>query len=188
MATPKKKVTGKKSASLGESRAASIAKDARNKASGSREVIFEKPRKPKKDLNSADYQGLTKEQRNSKYYNSEADSKNGKMTETLKNLKKIKTKNLTNKEAKGFTEDSTAKGKNYTKATVSNVNEEAYQRVMKRAAASGLSAKDAKKAIDGAIRTISGNLQTDRSRTASRAEGIAKRELKKKQDKITRGY
>jgi hypothetical protein len=87
-----------------------------------------------------------------------------------------------------MTEDSKAKGKDFSKVTYSKVSSEAYDRAIARAQKSGLSSKDAKKAIDSAIRTISGNLQTDRSRTASRAEGIAKRELKKKQDKITRGY
>ena len=59
------------------------AKSASDAAYGKREVIYEKPKKPVKDLNSPDYQGLTKEQRNTKYYSSTSDAANGKMTETF---------------------------------------------------------------------------------------------------------
>lgn len=164
------------------------AKSASDAAYGKREVIYEKPKKPVKDLNSPDYQGLTKEQRNTKYYSSTSDAANGKMTETLKNVGKVKTKNLTNKEAQGATENPKAKGKDYTKATVTNVNEAAYQRVMKRAAASGLSAADAKKAIEAAIRVTSAGLKSDRDKVAMRAKMQESRKKLKAQDKIKKGY
>jgi hypothetical protein len=161
-------------------------KSAKEAAYGKREVTYEKPRKPAKG--SETYEYGNKAIRNTKFYSSTADSVNGKMTETLKALGKAKTRNLTNKEAQGATENSTAKGKNYTRATVSNVNEAAYQRVMKRAAASGLSAADAKKAIDAAIRTTSAGLKSDRDKVAMR---FKMQETKKKlaaQNKIKRGY
>jgi hypothetical protein len=181
-------MAAKKKPSVEVRKSSMTSKSAKEAAYGKREVIFEKPKKPKKDLNSPDYQGLTKAQRNTKYYSSTADSVNGEMTKTLKNLNKAKTKNLTNKEAQGATENPKAKGKDYTKATVTNVNETAYQRVMKRAAASGLSAADAKKAIDAAIRTTSAGLKSDRDKVAMR---FKMQETKKKlaaQNKIKRGY
>jgi len=180
--------TAKKKPGVQVRKSGMTAKSAKEAAYGKREVTYEKPQKPKKDLTSADYQGLTKEQRNTKYYRSESDRVNGEMVKTLKNVGKAKERNLSNKEARGATEDSTAKGKNYSKATVSNVNEAAYQRVMKRASASGLSAADAKKAIDAAIRTTSAGLKSDRDKVAMR---FKMQETKKKlaaQNKIKRGY
>jgi hypothetical protein len=161
-------------------------KSAKEAAYGKRDIVFEKPKKPVKG--SETYEYGDKKTRNTKMYNSTADAVSGKKTETLKALGKAKTKNLTNKEARNATEDSTAKGKNYTKATISNVNEAAYQRVMKRAAASGLSAADAKKAIDSAIRTTSAGLKSDRDKVAMRFKMQEVKKKKAAQDKIKRGY
>ena len=176
----------KKKAKVVARRSTTTAKSAKEAAYGKRDIVFEKPTKPAKGTETYEYG--SKQTRNTKMYNSTADSVSGKKTETLKALGKAKTKNLTNKEARNITEDSTAKGKNYTKATISNVNEAAYQRVMKRAAASGLSAADAKKAIDSAIRTTSAGLKSDRDKVAMR---FKMQETKKKlaaQNKIKRGY
>jgi hypothetical protein len=176
----------KKKGKVEARRSTTTSASAKEAAYGKREVTFEKPKKPAKG--SETYEYGSKAVRNTKFYNSTADAANGEMTKTLKNLNKAKTKNLTNKEARYATEDSTAKGKNYTKATVTNVNEAAYQRVMKRAAASGLSAADAKKAIDAAIRTTSAGLKSDRDKVAMR---FKMQETKKKiaaQNKIKRGY
>jgi hypothetical protein len=164
------------------------AKSAKEAAYGKREVIYEKPKKPVKNVNSSDYQGMTKEQKNTKAYKSTSDAASGKMTETLKGLGKAKTKNLTNKEAMYATENPKAKGKDFTKATISNVNQEAYNRVMTRAAASGRSAADAKKAIDAAIRTTSAGLKSDRDKVAMRFKMQESKKKKAAQDKIKRGY
>jgi len=177
-----------KSESLGNSRAARIAKDARDKASGKETKTYQKPTKPKKDVNSSDYMGLTAKQKNTKYYSSSSDAATGKKAEILKSLKRAKESNVSNKEARAMTENPKAKGKDFSKVTYSKVDRDAYDLVMQRAAKSGLSPKDAAKAIRDAIRVSSANMKTDRSRTASRAEGIAKKELKRKQNKLSRGY
>jgi len=161
-------------------------KSAKEAAYGKREVTYEKPKKPAKG--SETYEYGDKKTRNTKYYNSTADRFTGEMVKTLKNVGKAKERNLTNKEARGATEDSTAKGKNYSRATVSNVNQAAYDRVMKRAAASGLSAADAKKAIEAAIRTTSAGLKSDRDKVAMRFKMQEVKKKKAAQDKIKRGY
>jgi hypothetical protein len=163
-------------------------KSAKEAAYGKREVIYEKPKKPAKG--SETYEYGSKSVRNTKFYNSDADRTNGEMIKTLKNVGKAKEKNLTNKEARMMYEanDPKQKGKDFSKGTVTNVNEAAYQRVMKRAKDSGLSAKDAKKAIDAAIRTTSAGLKSDRDKVAMR---FKMQETKKKiaaQNKIKRGY
>jgi hypothetical protein len=112
------------------------------------------------------------------------------MAQTLKRTNRAKIKNLTNKEVKtgGERFQGETKGKNFSKVTVTNVDKEAYNRVMKRAQESGLSAKDAKKAIDSAIRTTSAGLKSDRDKVAMR---FKMQETKKKlaaQNKIKRGY
>jgi hypothetical protein len=178
----------KKDNQSSRSRANVTAKSASEAAYGKRESIYEKPQKPKKDLQSSDYQGLTAKQKNTKYYNSSSDQATGEMAKTLKNINKAKEKNLSNKEAKLVTENPKAKGKNFSKVTVTNVNQEAYNRVMKRAQASGLSAKDAKKAIEAAIRTTSAGLKSDRDKVAMRAKMQESNAKKKAQDKIKRGY
>jgi hypothetical protein len=162
------------------------AADAKKAAYGSREVVFEKPQKPAKGSEAYEYGD--KKTRNTKFYNSTADAATGKMTETLKNVGKVKTRNLTDKEAQGAGENPKAKGKNFTKATVTNVNEAAYSRVMKRAAASGLSAADAKKAIEAAIRTTSAGLKSDRDKVAMRFKMQEAKKKKAAQEKIKRGY
>lgn len=166
------------------------AKEAKKAAHGKQEVIYKKPQKPIKDTNSADYQGLTKKQKNTKFYNSQSDSLKGEMVKTLKRIGKAKEKDLSTKEARLIHEEAypEAKGKDFSRATVSNVDREAYERVMKRAQSSGLSAKDAKKAIDSAIRTTSANLKTDRSKTLMRAKMQESSKKKKAQDKLSRGY
>jgi len=164
------------------------AKEAKKAAHGKQEVIYKKPQKPIKDTNSADYQGLTKKQKNTKFYDSQSDSLKGEMVKTLKGIGKAKERDLSNKDASLVTENYKAKGKNFRSAIVSNVDKEAYDRVMKRAQSSGLSAKDAKKAIDSAIRTTSANLKTDRSKTLMRAKMQESSKKKKAQDKLSRGY
>jgi len=177
-----------KSESLGDSRAARSAKAARESAYGTETRTYKKPTKPVKNVNSPDYQGMTEKQRNTKYYSSKSDQLAGEKTKVLKSLKKVKESGVSNKEARYRTEDPKAKGKDFSKVTYSKVDSDAYNLVMQRAARSGLSPKDAEKAIRDAIRVSSANMKTDRSRTTSRAEGIAKRELKKKQNKLSRGY
>lgn len=177
-----------KSESLGSSRAASVAKSAKDKAYGKETRTYQKPTKPKKDVNSADYMGLTKKQKNTKYYSSESDYITGEKAKVLKNLKRAKESGVSDKEARAMTENPKAKGRDFSKVTYSKADRDAYDLVMKRAERSGLSPKDAAKAIKNAIRVTSAEIKSDRSRTASRAEGIAKRELKKKQNKIVRGY
>jgi hypothetical protein len=174
----------KKKAKVVARRSTTTAKSAKEAAYGKREYDYEKPQKPKKG--SETYEYGDKKTRNTKFYNS--GQATGEMAKTLKGVGKAKERNLTNKEARYHTENSTVKGKDYSRVTVSNVNEEAYKRVMKRAQASGLSAKDAKKAIDSAIRTTSANLKTDRDKVAMR---FKMQETKKKlaaQNKIKRGY
>jgi hypothetical protein len=175
----------KKKAKVTAVRSSTTAKSAKEAAYGKRDVIFEKPKKPAKG--SETYEYGDKKIRNTKFYNSTADAYSGKKTETLKALGKAKTKNLTDKEARGATENPKAKGKDYTKGTFTNVNEEAYLRVIKRAAASGLSAKDAKKAIDSAIRTTSAGLKSDRDKVAMRFKMQEAKKKKAAQDKI-KGY
>jgi len=178
----------KKSESLGDSRAARNAKAARESAYGKETKIYKKPTKPVKNLNSPDYQGMTAKQRNTKSYSSMSDQATGEKARVLKTLKKVKEEKVSKKEAYNATENPKAKGKDFSKVTYSKVDSDAYDRIIKRAASSGLSPKDAEKAIRDAIRNTSANLRTDRSRTASRTEAVAKRELKRKQDKLTRGY
>jgi hypothetical protein len=177
-----------KKAKVTSSRSGTTSASAKEAAYGKRESIYEKPKKPVKNMDSSDYRGLTKEQRNTKYYSSTSDAEKGKMTETLKGLRKAKTKNLTNKEAVLATENPKAKGKDFTKSTVTNVDKEAYDRVMKRAQSSGLSAKDAKKAIDAAIRTTSAGLKSDRDKVAMRFKMQDVKKKKAAQNKIKRGY
>jgi hypothetical protein len=162
------------------------AKEAKQAAYGKQKVIYEK----KKLMNKSDegYQYGTPKERKTKYYSSSSDQSKGDMVETLKKLGKAKEKNASNREAYLATENPKAKGKNFSKATISNVDQEAYNRVMKRAQDSGLSAKDAKKAIDSAIRTTSANLKTDLSKTAMRAKMQESTKKKKAKDKLSRGY
>jgi hypothetical protein len=164
------------------------AKSASEAAYGKKEVVYEKPKKPKKDLQSGDYQGLTAKQKNTKYYNSSSDQATGEMAKTLKSIGKAKEKNLSNKEAKYATENPKAKGKDFSKVTVTNVNKEAFDRVTKRAKASGLSEKDSKKAIASAIRVTSAGLKSDRDKVAMRAKMQESNAKKKAQQKLERGY
>jgi hypothetical protein len=112
------------------------------------------------------------------------------MAKTLKSIGKAKEKNLTDKAARAMYEadDPKQKGKDFSKVTVTNVNKEAYKRVKKRAADSGLSEKDAKKAIKSGIRTTSANLKTDLDKVAMRFKMQESKKKKAAQDKIKRGY
>jgi len=67
-----------------------------------------------------------------------------------------------------------------TKASVKKVDSDAYNVLAKRAKAAGLKGKDAKIAIDKAIKSVSTRMANERGRTATRAEGIARRETKKR--------
>jgi hypothetical protein len=178
----------KKKAKVTAVRSSTTAKSAKEAAYGKREVIYEKPTKPVKGSESYEYGD--KKTRNTKMYSSSADRATGEMIKTLKNVGKAKEKNLTNKEARELYEGAypKGKGKDFSKGTVTNVNEAAYQRVMKRAAASGLSAADAKKAIDAAIRTTSAGLKSDRDKVAMRFKMQDAKKKKSAQDKIKRGY
>ena len=176
----------KKKPGVESRRSAMTSASAKEAAYGSKETVYGKGEKPAKGSESYEYGD--KKTRNTKFYSSQSDANTAKMASTLKNLGKAKEKNLTDKEAKYATEDSTAKGKNFSKVKVSNVNQEAYNRVMKRAQASGLSAKDAKKAIDAAIRTTSAGLKSDRDKVAMRFKMQEVKKKKAAQNKIKRGY
>ena len=69
-----------------------------------------------------------------------------------------------------------------TKASVKTVDSDAYNLLAKRAKAAGLKGKDAKVAISKSLNAISRQMETDRGRSATRAEGIAKREQKKRRN------
>jgi len=178
----------KKKAKVTAVRSSTTAKSAKEAAYGKKEYIYEKAQKPKKGEETYEYGD--KKIRNTKFYSSSSDAAKGKMTATLKSVGKAKEKNLSNKEARALYENANpkAKGKDFSKATVSNVNEAAYQRVMKRAAASGLSAADAKKAIESAIRTTSAGLKSDRDKVAMRFKMQESKKKRAAQDKIKRGY
>ncbi len=165
-------------------------KSAKEAAYGKTTEVYKKPTKPVKDVNSADYMGMTAKQKNTKYYERSDEAASGEMAKTLKGLGKAKVRDLTNKEVKtgGERFQGETKGKNFSKVTVTNVNKEAYNRVMKRAQDSGLSAKDAKKAIDAAIRTTSAGLKSDRDKVAMRAKMQESNKKKKAQEKLKRGY
>jgi hypothetical protein len=176
----------KKKAKVEIRRSSTTSASAKEAAYGKRDSVYKKPTKPAKG--SETYEYGDKKTRNTKFYESGSDAEKGSMAKTLKSLGKAKEKNLSNKEAASTTENPKAKGKDFSKVTVSNVNQEAYNRVMKRAQASGLSAADAKKAIDSAIRTTSAGLKSDRDKVAMR---FKMQETKKKlaaQNKIKRGY
>jgi hypothetical protein len=178
----------KKKAKVTAVRSSTTAKSAKEAAYGKKEYTYKKAQKPAKG--SETYEYGDKKVRNTKFYDSSYDSKTGNMAATLKSVGKAKEKNLSNKEARAMYEgaDPKAKGKDFSKVKVTNVNEEAYKRVIKRAAASGLSAADAKKAIESAIRTTSAGLKSDRDKVAMR---FKMQETKKKlaaQNKIKRGY
>jgi len=178
----------KKKAKVTAVRSSTTSKSAKEAAYGSSEYIYEKAKKLKKSEEG--FADASKATRNTKFYRSDSDERTGTMAKTLKGLGKAKEKNLTNKEARMMYEanDPTQKGKDFSKVKVSKVNEEAYNRVMKRAKDSGLSAKDAKKAIDAAIRTTSAGLKSDRDKVAMR---FKMQESKKKlaaQNKVKRGY
>jgi hypothetical protein len=69
-----------------------------------------------------------------------------------------------------------------TKASVKMVDSDAYNLLAKRAKAAGLKGQDAKIAISKSLNAISRQMKTDRGRSATRAEGIAKREQKKRRN------
>jgi NAD(P)H-flavin reductase len=69
-----------------------------------------------------------------------------------------------------------------TKASVKRVDSDAYNLLAKRAKAAGLKGQDAKIAISKSLNAISRQMETDRGRSATRAEGIAKREQKKRRN------
>jgi hypothetical protein len=177
-------MAAKKKAKVTAVRSSTTSKSAKEAAYGKKELDYEKPQKPAKGSEAYEYGD--KKTRNTKFYNS--GQATGEMAKTLKGLGKAKERNLTNKEARYNTEDSTVKGKDYSRVTVSNVNEAAYNRVMKRAKDSGLSAKDAKKAIDAAIRTTSAGLKSDRDKVAMRFKMQDSKKKKAAQNKIKRGY
>ena len=188
MAAKKKAKVEVKKAKVEVRKSTTTAKSAKEAAYGKSESIYQKAQKLKKTDEAYEYG--TKKERQAKYYPSDTDQRVGTAAKTLKSIGKAKEKDLTNKEARMMYEadDPKQKGKDFSKVTVSNVNAEAYKRVMKRAADSGLSAKDAEKAIKAAIRTTSANLKTDRDKVAMRFKMQESKKKKAAQDKIKRGY
>jgi hypothetical protein len=69
-----------------------------------------------------------------------------------------------------------------TKATVKKVDSDAYNLLAKRAKAKGLKGKDARVAISKSLNAMSRQMETERNRTATRAEAIARREKKKRRN------
>jgi hypothetical protein len=180
----------KKKAKVYAFRSSTTSKSAKEAAYGKTTEVYKKPTKPVKDVNSADYMGMTAKQKNTKYYERSDEAASGEMAQTLKRTNRAKIKDLTNKEVKtgGERFQGETKGKNFSKVTVTNVDKEAYNRVMKRAQESGLSAKDAKKAIDAAIRTTSAGLKSDRDKVAMRFKMQDSKKKIAAQNKIKRGY
>jgi len=180
----------KKKAKVYAFRSSTTSKSAKEAAYGKTTEVYKKPTKPVKDVNSADYMGMTAKQKNTKYYERSDEAASGEMAQTLKRTNRAKIKDLTNKEVKtgGERFQGETKGKNFSKVTVTNVDKEAYNRVMKRAKDSGLSAKDAKKAIDAAIRTTSAGLKSDRDKVAMRFKMQDSKKKIAAQNKIKRGY
>jgi hypothetical protein len=180
----------KKKAKVYAFRSSTTSKSAKEAAYGKTTEVYKKPTKPVKDVNSADYMGMTAKQKNTKYYERSDEAASGEMAQTLKRTNRAKIKDLTNQEVKtgGERFQGESKGKNFSKATVTNVDKEAYNRVMKRAQESGLSAKDAKKAIDAAIRTTSAGLKSDRDKVAMRFKMQDSKKKIAAQNKIKRGY
>ena len=178
----------KKKPGVESRRSAMTSADAKKAAYGKEKITYEKAQKPKKGEETYEYGN--KKTRNTKFYSSSFDEATGKMAKTLKKIGKAKEKNLTDKQARAMYEnaDPKAKGKEFSKVTVSNVNKEAYDRVAKRAAASGLSTKDAKKAIAAGIRTTSAGLKSDRDKVAMRFKMQEVKKKKAAQNKIKRGY
>ena len=178
----------KKKTKVVASRSTTTAKSAKEAAYGKSEYNYAKPQKPKKGEETYEYGD--KKIRNTKFYASDSDQRVGEAAKTLKGLGKAKERNLINKEARMMYEanDPKQKGKDFSNVKVTKVNEEAYKRVMKRAQASGLSAKDAKKAIDSAIRTTSAGLKSDRDKVAMRFKMQESKKKKAAQNKIKRGY
>jgi hypothetical protein len=67
-------------------------------------------------------------------------------------------------------------------AKIKKTDVDAYDLLAKRAKAAGLKGKDAKVAISKAIKGVSTRMANERGRTATRAEGIARRETKKRRN------
>ena len=65
-------------------------------------------------------------------------------------------------------------------ATVSKVDADAYNLIVKRAKAKGLKGEEARAAIAKALKPTARTVKTERSRTATRAQGIANRQSKKR--------
>jgi len=181
-------MAAKKKAKVEVRKSSTTSKSAKEAAYGKSESIYKKAQKPEKG--SETYEYGNKKTRNTKFYDSGEDYRVGTAAKTLKSIGKAKEKDLTDKQARMMYEadDPKQKGKDFSKVTVTNVNAEAYKRVMKRAADSGLSAKDAEKAIKAAIRTTSANLKTDRDKVAMRFKMQESKKKKAAQDKIKRGY
>ena len=107
----------------------------------------------------------------------------------LEKAKKTKIKSATVKDvSRAYETDDKAFAKTIAKARYSNVDSDAYDLLMKRAQAAGMSASQTKKAISQALKSTARQIGTERSRTATRATGIAKREAKKKMNKFISGY
>ena len=110
----------------------------------------------------------------------------------LEKAKKTKIKSATKKDVMQVYEADKADAKRLAKETAkarySNVDSDAYDLLMKRARDAGMSASQTKKAISQALKSTARQIGTERSRTATRGTGIAKREAKKKMNKFISGY
>ena len=148
------------------------AKKAREKAYGKKTKYFDKPSK-----------GEVGERITSAEYNK---------AKALEKAKKTKIKGATAKdvmrEYEADKSDAKKIAKGVAKARYSNVDSDAYDLLMKRAQAAGMSASQTKKAISQALKSTARQIGSERSRTATRGTGIANREAKKKMNKFISGY
>ena len=144
------------------------AKSAREKAYGKKTVYVDKPFKAEGS-------------------NKKVSTPDLKKAKALKKQGKATIQNISKKEAyKNF--ESTRPAKTMAKAKYSNVDSDAYDLLMKRAQNAGLTPAQTKKAISQALKATARQMGSERSRTATRATGIEKREAKKKINKFMSGY
>lgn len=141
------------------------AKELRAKASGKKKIYFETKRETGED--------------GKKYSTPER-----KVAKTLEKTGLAKTRPQTKKESKSELasyEESYTKGaeKGRSTATTKNVNVDAYNTLGQLADAKNLTGKARDKAIKSALKVVAQRMQSDRNRTANRAEAIEKREKKK---------
>lgn len=128
------------------------AKEARAKASGTREIRLYKPQGIKEGLGVEDI----KVSRGAKSL-----AKAGKVISSRGNAGALGVTNV---------------------VKVKKVDSDAYNLLSKKAKAAGLKGKDAEAAINKALKAVSTRMTNDRQRTASRGEAIARREERKRRN------